>query len=81
MPSLHPTSVRWASEEPAHLPSAWRRHRQDGGTDFGVTVTAETGHGDTTFTFEVNTLDQSCEQAAERAAQMADLIAALETAP
>ena len=51
---------------PAFL-SAWRLHRQDGGPGFGVTVTAETGHGDMTFTFEVNTLDPSCEQAARDA--------------
>jgi len=48
-------------------PSAWRLHRQDGGPSFGVTVTAETGHGDMTFAFEVNTLDPSCEQAARDA--------------
>ena len=47
--------------------SAWRMNRIDGGSEFGVTVTAETGRGDMTFAFEVNTLDPSCEQAARDA--------------
>jgi len=40
-------------------PANWRFNRVDGGTEFGVTVTASTGYGDMAFSFEVMDADSA----------------------
>ena len=45
-------------------PALWRFDRMDEGGPFGVTVFASIGKGDMAFSFEVNSRDPSCEQAA-----------------
>jgi len=45
-------------------PARWRFNRTDGGAAFGVSVVASIGKGDMAFSFEVNSRDPSCEQAA-----------------